>query len=128
VLPDLDAGNLARWRPDPEPEDGRRLRRLATAMNPPDVVTALGFSADDRMLAAGAGNTVVVRDVRARRPAGTALRWVDSLPAVAGLLVCTAIVGAADLRAEMVAFLSQDNDDLVVCALSALRAAYKAKR
>jgi WD40 repeat protein len=44
-------------------------------MNPPNVVTALGFSADDRMLAAGVGNTVVVRDVRAHRPTGTALRW-----------------------------------------------------
>jgi hypothetical protein len=49
-------------------------------------------------------------------------------PAVAGLLVGTAIVGAADLRAEVVAFLCQDNDDLVVCALSALRAAHKAQR
>ena len=48
-------------------------------------------------------------------------------PAVAGLLVSTAIVGAADLRAEVVAFLCQDNEDLVVCALSALRAAHKAK-
>ncbi len=48
-------------------------------------------------------------------------------PAVAGLLVSTAIVGAADLRAEVVAFLCQDNDDLVVCALSALRAAHEAR-
>lgn len=49
-------------------------------------------------------------------------------PAVAGLLMSTAIVAAADLREEVVAFLRQDNDDLVVCAMSALRAAYKAKR
>jgi hypothetical protein len=49
-------------------------------------------------------------------------------PAVAGLLVSTAIVGAADLRAEVVAFLCQDNDDLLVCALSALRAAHEARR
>jgi len=49
-------------------------------------------------------------------------------PAVAGLLVSTAIVGAADLRPEVVAFLCQDDDDLIVCALSALRAAHKAKR
>ncbi|WP_432976517.1 2OG-Fe(II) oxygenase [Dactylosporangium sp. CA-233914] len=48
-------------------------------------------------------------------------------PAVAGLLVSTAIVAAADLREEVVAFLRQDNDDLVVCAMSALRAAHKAK-
>jgi hypothetical protein len=49
-------------------------------------------------------------------------------PAVASLLVSTAIVGAAGLRAEMIVFLCQDNDDLVVCALSALRAAHEAKR
>jgi hypothetical protein len=49
-------------------------------------------------------------------------------PAVAGLLTSTAIVAAADLRDEMVAFLCQDNDDLVVCALSALRTAHKTKR
>src|SRR5258708_31144944 len=49
-------------------------------------------------------------------------------PAVAGLLVSTAIVGAAGLRAEMIAFLCQDNDDLVVGALSALPAAHEAKR
>jgi hypothetical protein len=49
-------------------------------------------------------------------------------PAVAGLLVSTAIVGAADLRAEVVTFLCQDDDDLIVCALSALRAAHKADR
>jgi hypothetical protein len=49
-------------------------------------------------------------------------------PSVAGLLVSTAIVAAADLRDEVVAFLCQDNDDVVVCALSALRAAHKTKR
>jgi hypothetical protein len=49
-------------------------------------------------------------------------------PAVAGLLVSTAIVAAADLREEVVAFLRQDDHDLVVCAMSALRAAHKAKR
>src|SRR5262249_45659462 len=49
-------------------------------------------------------------------------------PAVAGLLVGMAIVGAADLRAEVVTFLCQGNDDLVVCALSALRAAHEAER
>jgi hypothetical protein len=49
-------------------------------------------------------------------------------PAVAGLLVSTAIVGAADLRAQMLAFLCQDNDEMVVCALSALRAAHEARR
>ena len=49
-------------------------------------------------------------------------------PAVAGLLVSTAIIAAADLREEVVAFLGQDNDDLVVCAMSALRAAHKTKR
>lgn len=49
-------------------------------------------------------------------------------PAVAGLLVSTSIIAAADLRDEVVAFLRQDNDDLVVCAMSALRAAHKTKR
>jgi hypothetical protein len=49
-------------------------------------------------------------------------------PAVAGLLMSTAIVAAADLREEVVAFLHRDNDDLVVCAMSALRAAHKTKR
>jgi hypothetical protein len=39
-----------------------------------------------------------------------------------------AIVAAADLCDEVVAFLCQDNDDLVVCAMSALRAAHGAKR
>lgn len=49
-------------------------------------------------------------------------------PAVAGVLVSTGVVAAADLRDEVVSFLCQDNDDLVVCAMSALRAAHKAKR
>jgi hypothetical protein len=49
-------------------------------------------------------------------------------PAVGGLLVSTAIVAAADLREKVVAFLRQDNNDLVVCAMSALRAAHKTKR
>jgi hypothetical protein len=44
-------------------------------------------------------------------------------PSVAGMLLSTAIVGAADLRDEVVALLCQDNDDLVACAMSALRAA-----
>ena len=48
-------------------------------------------------------------------------------PAVAGLLVSTSIVGAADVRAHVLAFLCQDNDQMVVCALSALRAAYEAR-
>jgi len=39
------------------------------------------------------------------------------------MLLSTAVVGAADLRDEVVAFLCQDNDDLVACAMSALRAA-----
>ncbi|GAA0734354.1 2OG-Fe(II) oxygenase [Dactylosporangium roseum] len=49
-------------------------------------------------------------------------------PAVAGLLLSTANLAAADLRDEMVAFLSVDNDDLLVCAMSALRAAHTASR
>ncbi len=49
-------------------------------------------------------------------------------PAVAGLLESTAILAAADLRKEVVAFLRQDNDDLVGCAMSALRAAHTTKR
>jgi hypothetical protein len=49
-------------------------------------------------------------------------------PAVAGLLMSAAIVVAADLREEVSAFLSQNNDDLVTCAMSALRAAHKTKR
>src|SRR5262249_11839009 len=36
----------------------------------------------------------------------------DARPSVAGMLLSTAIVGAADLRDEVVAFLCQDNDDL----------------
>ena len=44
-------------------------------------------------------------------------------PSVAGVLLGTAVVGAAELRDEVVAFLCQDNDDLVACAMSALRAA-----
>ncbi|HET8684734.1 MAG TPA: 2OG-Fe(II) oxygenase [Micromonosporaceae bacterium] len=49
-------------------------------------------------------------------------------PALAGILVSTAIVEAAGLRDEVVAFLCQDDDDLVTCAMSALRAAHKAKQ
>jgi hypothetical protein len=49
-------------------------------------------------------------------------------PAVAGLLLSTASLAAADLRDEMVAFLRSDNDDLLVCAMSALRAAHPASR
>jgi hypothetical protein len=49
-------------------------------------------------------------------------------PAVAGLLASTAILAAADLRDEIVAFLCADDDDLVVCAMSALRAAHKNRR
>jgi hypothetical protein len=52
----------------------------------------------------------------------------DLGPAVAGLLASTAIVAAADLREEVVTFLCHDNDELVVCAMSALRAAHKSKR
>jgi hypothetical protein len=48
-------------------------------------------------------------------------------PAVAGLLISTAIVAAADLREEVVAFLRKDNNDLLVCTTSALRAAHKTK-
>ncbi len=48
-------------------------------------------------------------------------------PPLAGVLVGTAISGATDLRDEVVAFLCQDNDDLVVWAISALRAAPPAK-
>lgn len=48
-------------------------------------------------------------------------------PAVAGLLVSTAVAAAADLRDEVVTFLCQDNDDLVGCAMSALRAAHRTK-
>ena len=44
-------------------------------------------------------------------------------PAVAGLLLSTAIIDATELRDDVVAFLCQDNDDLVTCAMSALRAA-----
>jgi hypothetical protein len=44
-------------------------------------------------------------------------------PSVAGLLVSTAIIEAAELRDEVVAFLCQDNDELIACAMSALRAA-----
>ena len=44
-------------------------------------------------------------------------------PSVAGLLLSTAIIEAMELRDDVVAFLCQDNDDLVVCAMSALRAA-----
>jgi hypothetical protein len=44
-------------------------------------------------------------------------------PSVAGLLLSTAIIEATELRDDVVAFLCQDNDDLVVCAMSALRAA-----
>ena len=43
-------------------------------------------------------------------------------PSVAAMLLSTAIVEAADLRDEVVAFLCQDNDDLVACAMPALRA------
>jgi len=44
-------------------------------------------------------------------------------PSMAGLLVSAAILEAAQMRDEVVAFLCQDNDDLVGCAMSALRAA-----
>jgi hypothetical protein len=45
-------------------------------------------------------------------------------PPVAGLLASTAIIEAADLRDDVVAFLCQDNDDLITCAMAALRAAH----
>jgi hypothetical protein len=74
---------------------------------------------------------------RLREPAGQYLhltapsyryKALDELgPSVAGMLLSTAIVGAADLRDEVVAFLCQDNDDLVTCAMSALRAAHTAE-
>jgi hypothetical protein len=44
-------------------------------------------------------------------------------PPVAGLLASTAIIEAADLREDVVAFLCQDNDDVITCAMAALRAA-----
>jgi hypothetical protein len=47
-------------------------------------------------------------------------------PAVAGLLKGMAIVAAPDARAEMIGFFCQNNDDLLVCAMSTLRAADKA--
>jgi hypothetical protein len=49
-------------------------------------------------------------------------------PAVAGLLLSAASLAATDLRDEIVAFLCEDNDDLVVCAMSALRATHRTKR
>jgi hypothetical protein len=49
-------------------------------------------------------------------------------PAVAGLLLSTASLASADLRDEIVAFLRSDNDDMLVCAMSALRAAHPASR
>ena len=49
-------------------------------------------------------------------------------PAVAGLLASTASIAATDLRDEVVAFLCSDSDDLVACAMSALRAAATTKR
>jgi hypothetical protein len=49
-------------------------------------------------------------------------------PAVAGLLLSTASLAATDLRDEVVAFLCADNDDLLVCTMSALRAANTTKR
>jgi hypothetical protein len=70
---------------------------------------------------------------RLRESAGTLLglttpsyryKALDELgPSVAGLLVSTAIIEAMELRDDVVAFLCQDNDDLLVCAMSALRAA-----
>jgi hypothetical protein len=51
-------------------------------------------------------------------------RALDELgPSVAGMLLSTAIAGAVELRDEVVAFLCQDEDELVACAISALRAA-----
>jgi hypothetical protein len=47
-------------------------------------------------------------------------------PAFAVMLLSTATVEAADLRDEVVAFVCQDNNDLVACAISALRAAHTA--
>ncbi|WP_345509369.1 2OG-Fe(II) oxygenase [Phytohabitans houttuyneae] len=49
-------------------------------------------------------------------------------PAVAGLLASTTTLAARELRDEIVAFLCRSNDDLVVCAMSALRAAHKSRR
>ncbi len=45
-------------------------------------------------------------------------------PPFAGLLASTAIIEAADLRDDVVAFLCRDNDDLITCAMAALRAAH----
>lgn len=47
-------------------------------------------------------------------------------PAFAAMLLSIATVEAADLRDAVVAFLCQDNNDLVACAMSALRAAHTA--
>lgn len=44
-------------------------------------------------------------------------------PSVAGVLVSTASTPSADLHDEVVALLCQQNDDLITCAMSALRAA-----
>jgi hypothetical protein len=49
----------------------------------------------------------------------------DLGPSFAGLLVGTAISEATDLHDSVVAFLCQDNDDLIVCAMSALRTRVK---
>ena len=70
---------------------------------------------------------------RLRESADTALRVgapsqrhqaLDNLgPSFAGLLAGTTISGATDLHDAVVAFLCQDNDDLIACAMSTLRAA-----
>jgi len=54
---------------------------------------------------------------------------LDALgPSISSILASTAIIAAGDLRDDVVAFLCQDNDDLLACAISALRHAHKTKR
>jgi hypothetical protein len=98
MLPDLDGAHVARWLPDPEPEDARRLRLLAAAM-PPACRAELPARPAEAVVAdmVAALSDAAVRDALARlqppRPGRgpVAEAWVRALgapdPSVAGAAI-----------------------------------------
>jgi hypothetical protein len=83
-----------------------------------------------RLLAAGAWTRLRESADRALRLSTPSYRYKaleEHGPSVAGLLLSTVILEATALRDDVVAFLCQDDEDLVVCAMSALRAARAAR-
>lgn len=79
-----------------------------------------------RLLQAGAWTRLhesAERSLRLTTPSHRHKALDELGPSVAGMLLSTTITQAADLRAEVVALLCQQDDDLITCAMSAIRAA-----